>query len=66
MFCKLGYKLSAILVLLPVVIIIAFPDIISFDFSTIVASIPTVTLVVNVWQSLVAYTIVDLSLGLGI
>ena len=40
--------------------------IVSFNFSAIVASVPTITLVVNVWQSLIAYTTVDLSLGLGI
>ena len=37
--------------------------VISFDFGAIVAPIHTITLIVNVWQSLVAYTTVDLSLG---
>ena len=45
-FCKSGYKLSAILVLPPVVIITLV--VVSFDFSTIIISIPTVTLVVNI------------------
>ena len=64
MFYKSGCELSAILISL--VVIVASLDVVSFDLGAIVASVPTITLVVNVWQSLVAYTIVDLSLGLGI
>ena len=61
MFYESGCKLSAILTL-PVVIVASL-DVVSFDLNAIVISVPTITLVVNVWQSLVAYTIVDLSLG---
>ena len=60
MFYESGCKLSIILILPPELIA---PIIVFFNFSAIITSMPTMTLVVNVWQSLVAYTIVDLSLG---
>ena len=56
-----AWELFAILVS-PLVVVV-FLDVIAFDFSAIVAAHFTVTLVVNMWQSLVAGTIVDLSLG---